>query len=70
LKVDVLEYFDDGRQYSLALPPDLEVRDGEAAEVRLPGPDHDPTDAMKCRITRLEPGSMVQLAVIEITSGR
>jgi hypothetical protein len=66
LNVDVLEYFDGGRRFSVTLPPDLEVRDGEAAEVRLPGPASDASSPVDCRLTRVEPGSLVKVALLEL----
>ncbi len=65
--VDVLEYADGGWLLSLALPPELELSEGEHGEIRLLRKDP-PSEALPFEVLRLEPGSLVKLAMIRVAS--
>jgi len=72
LPVDVLEYGQNGRKLTVALPPDLPVSRGLWGEIHLLGPDGRscPTPsqhaAPQFSVEALEPGKRVTLAVLSI----
>jgi len=72
LPVDVLEYGENGRKLTVALPPDLPVSRGLWGEIHLMGPDGRscPTPGQQAApqfsVVALEPGRRVTLAVLSI----
>jgi hypothetical protein len=72
LPVDVLEYGQNGRKLTVALPPDLPVSRGLWGEIHLLGPDGrscpNPAQhaAPQFSVEALEPGKRVTLAVLSI----
>lgn len=67
--VDVLEYAAGGRLLWLALPPELELSEGEVGELRLMRTDAQASSEpqpLPFVVARLEPGSLVKLAVVSI----
>jgi hypothetical protein len=72
LPVDVLEYGENGRKLTVALPPDLPVSRGLWGEIHLMGPDGRscPTPgqhaAPQFSVAALEPGKRVTLAVLSV----
>jgi hypothetical protein len=66
LRVDVLDYGTGFLDLSLALPPDLEVREGERGELRLIDLPAGATGPVPFAIQHLEPGSLVKVAQVRI----
>jgi hypothetical protein len=70
--VDVLEYGENGRKLTVALPPELPVLRGQWGEIHLMGPDGRSCAAPgqhaapQFSVAALEPGKRVTLAVLSI----
>lgn len=64
LRVDMLDYGEGGRDLSLSLPPDLEVREGERGELWLIDQPAAAAGPVPFVIQQLEPGSLVKVAQV------
>lgn len=70
LMVDVIEYAASGRQLVVALPPDPPVLPRQQGEIHLLRGQGDRQSPPWFTVKSVEPGTMVQLAVLEISTRR